>query len=307
MLAAAGVFVALGWILLTAALGWGASFAHADDDTDRGGLLGAVTGLVDDTVSAVTGVATGAVQTATTAVVTPVVQTVTTVVPPAAPLVSTVTDTVRAVTAPVRQLVDTGVVSDIVDPVVAVVGAVPVVGKLVTTLGVDNALTDVAGTVDGTLSGVVGTVDGSVGTIVPPITGIPGVVVPGSPSDGTVTAGVPTGVALAIGNAPTFVGGDAGAPGHRRDAWWPSTAGVAVTAVSAATPLGGAAHSSSSPPGLCAPWGGSSTGSGGTGPGAAALLAFGPFVAHRAWVRRRGWTDDDAPTAPTLATDVSPD
>ncbi len=305
MLAAAGVFVALGWLVLTAAIGWGASYAHATDDADAEGrgLLITVTGLVGGTVSAVTDVSTGAVQTATSTVVAPVVHSVTTLAPPTAPLTSVVTDTVQALTAPVRGLTDAGPVSGVVEPVVSIVGAVPIVGKLVSHLGVDQALTDVATTVDGTLTAVVGAVDDSVETIAPPHAAAPGATVPGAaPGHGTPIPALGDAVAVA---PATAVAVDSAAPG-RLDRLWPRTT-MPSTGVSAAAPSGDTADGHSSPPGLCAPWGGSSLGSGATGPGAAALLAVSPFVAHRAWVRRRSGTDDDAPPTPTLDTDVSPD
>jgi hypothetical protein len=83
--------------------------------------------------------------------------------------------------------------------------------------------------------------------------------------------------------------------------------GVAPATLGAAGAVLGGLLTSALLLGACAPVGGSSAGPGGAGPGALALASVSPLVAHRAWVRRRGRTDDEAPAAPTFDTDVSPD
>ncbi len=140
--AAAGrIGLAFAWVLLTLALGLTASQAHADDDN---GLLGAVTSTVDDTTSTVTdgrrrhhrrdrrarrsGRAAGRPDRSRARragrrpspnhTVAPVVE-------------STVTPVVSTVSTRSPTLTESGVVAPIVDSTVGVVGAVPVVGEVV--------------------------------------------------------------------------------------------------------------------------------------------------------------------------------
>ena len=56
-LALVGAAIAFAWVVLSLALGFGASHASADDSDDKGllgGALGAVTSVVDNTASTVT-------------------------------------------------------------------------------------------------------------------------------------------------------------------------------------------------------------------------------------------------------------
>ena len=94
-----------------------------------------------------------------------------------------------------------------------------------------------------------------------------------------------------------------------RTAW--SAASVADSSadsgsISSATAPAGSSGVPGSAGGLCPP-ATSSAGSGGAGPGAWAMAALLPLVAHRAWVRRAGAEDDLVPSAPAGSTDVSPD
>lgn len=146
LLAAVGVSFA--WILLSIALGFSASHAHADEDP---GLLGSVTGIVEDTASGATVLAQDAtapvgetavqaVETASPIVetVAPVVETVAHVVP-ADPVVEVVETAVTPALTTVTHVADEGVVAPVVETAVGVVGAVPVVGGVVSALGVDTA------------------------------------------------------------------------------------------------------------------------------------------------------------------------
>lgn len=188
LLAAAGV--AFAWVLLSIALGFSASQANAEEDP---GLLGSVTGVVEDTASGATGVVedtadgvTGVVQDTSTTVeqtaapvvetvspaVQPVVEAVAPIVAPAAaavpvaPVVEAVEAAVAPVVSTVGEITGGGVVAPTVDTVVGIVGAVPVVGGVVSGLGVDTAASSVGSSVDGVLQGTTGAVAGTVADVV---------------------------------------------------------------------------------------------------------------------------------------------
>lgn len=332
-LALIGAATAFAWIVVSLMLGLGLGQAHADDADGGllGGALGTVTSVVDSTASTVT----DTVSTVSTGV-TETVNTVVAVVPepvqqPVSRVVQSVGTVVTTVTEPVSEVVSGGVVGGIAQPVVDLVTEVPVVGAVVTEVGLDDAVTDLGGTVDETLVDVVDTV------------GETGETVGGPPAGGTPSLpGIPL-----LPGLPGFPGGtdDAGADGPATDPVGPSAEGgdspsaiASTDAVAAATDtivavtgsvsrgVWGAASISdsaavgavvvSSAPlstggpsgtagGLCLPT--ASAGPGGAGPGAWALAALLPLAAHRAWVRRAGPEDEHAPPAPSGRTDVSPD
>jgi hypothetical protein len=313
-LALIGVGTAFAWIVVSLVLGLGLGQAHADEADDSGalgGALGAATSLVDTTASTVTGTvstvttgAGGAVNTVVAATPAPAQQ-------PVNQVVQTVGTVATTVTRPVTEVASGGVVSHIATPVVDLVTEVPVVGGIVSGTGVDDAVTDLGGTVDETLGGLVEAVDETGATIgQPPATG-PGIpalpVIPrltdllGSSAD----ASAPTAMALAARTdaAATLFSTTARAFGQWAAASVSEAATRAVVVVSSAALVAGGLLGSAGA--LCLSI--SSAGSGGAGPGAWALAALLPLAAHRAWVRRRGPEDEHAPPAPAGSTDVSPD
>lgn len=317
-LIAIGMAVAFAYLLLTLVLGFGSGDARADDG-DRGGLLGGVTDVVDSTVGGVT----DAVQSTTQAVTTTVQQVVQTAPPPVQPVVepvvSTVASTVEAVVQPVAEVAASGVVGDVVQPVVDVVNEVPVVGEVTQAIGLDEAVTDVAGTADAAVDDVVTTVRDTATTLGagrPPLVVIPDLEPPiGAPAliaaDGFAQAADAVLTRLTAAAAPL--------PAWAAAAVWDayshalpvltriaSTGTAAAGLVSTGAQVGGIL-SSAFVLGACAPGGSSPMGSNGAGPGALALAAFAPLVAYRAWMRRNGWNDDVAPPAPTYDTDIAPD
>ncbi|MDY0908127.1 hypothetical protein [Microbacterium sp. CFBP9034] len=319
-LALVGVATAFAWIVLSLLLGLGSGQARADDSTDGKGLLGAVTSLVDETASTVTSTVT-----AVTGEVTGVVNAVVEVAPapvqqPVREVVQSVGTVVTTVTEPVTQVVSGGVVGTVTAPVVAVVEDVPVVGGIVSDIGLGDAIEDVAGTVDETVGGVVDAVDDTGSSIGQPSTGanpavppvlpelpsLPGTTSPDSAAPAGQDARPAAGPAPAIAPTPAFSPGAASAllfQGAYEPVGSASSAPVVVSSSMASSDARGPL----SPAGDLCPPTASSSGPGGTGLGAWALVALGPLAAHRAWVRRAGPEDEHAPPAPAGSTDVSPD
>lgn len=316
-----GIGFAFAWLAMSFILGLGTSEARADDS---GGLLGGLTSTVDNTVRVATNT--------TTAVTTPVVQAVvktTAAVPVVGPTVTqVVTTTTNAVasatqpiasstsglvtqtTAPVVKAVDSTVTA-LLDTATAATAPLPVVGSVVGAVGsvVDSVdLTGTLGAVTGVVDDTVGAVTGTATDVLaapgstPTVPGTPGVpVVPGLVDQGAAPAGVePTtaGESIAL-DALTATLRQAAAAVH-----------AAASVVLTLSPADGAlrlAGDTSPVLGAATP-GGTSAGSSGAGPGGAtALLAFGLFFAHRAWVRRRVSSDQQAPPVPVYDTDISPD
>jgi len=320
-LALVGAATAFAWIVISLLLGLGSGQAHANDDRDRNGLLGAVTSVVDRTASTVTSTVT-----TVTSEVTAVVNTVVDVAPapvkePVREAVQTVGTVVTTVTKPVTNVVSEGVVGTITAPVVKVVESVPVVGGIVSGIGLGTAIDDVAGTVDDTLGGVVGAVTDTGSSVGQPPTGgelelpppspgspsLPGL--PDAPStsetptlDGATEAIEPGDTIGVVASSAVIARGAASALLSFDGAYEPGSAPSVVSAAASPdargplTPAGG----------LCPP-SAASSGPGGTGLGAWALIALGPLAVHRAWVRRAGPEDEEPPPAPAGSTDVSPD
>jgi hypothetical protein len=312
-LALVGAATAFAWMILSLLFGLGSDHARADDADDNS-LLGAVTSVVDQTAGAVT----GTVSTVTTGV-TEAVNTVVAVAP--APVQAPVRDAVKAVgsvvttvTQPVSDAVSGGVVGTVTQPVVEVVTQVPIVGDVVSGVGLDDAADDLAGSVDDSLSELVGAVTDTGSAVgLPPSGPVPGL--PGLPTAPSIPVGGHPLPALDVALPADAGADDAVASGAARDAASALSAFLAAceprsatdaivvrTAVSAADSRG-----SSTPAGVLCPPSALSSGPGGTGSGAWALVAFGPLVALRAWVRRAGPEDEHAPPAPAGSTDVSPD
>ena len=320
-LALIGAATAFAWIALSLLLGLGSGFAHADEGDDEGkGLLGAVTSAVDRTATTVTTTVTK-----TTSAVTEVVNTVEVapapVQQPVQQVVQTVGTTVNTVTQPVVEVVSNDVVGTVTTPVVDVVTQVPVVGGIVTGTGLDQAVSDLGDTVDDTIGGLTGAVADTGSAIGQPPAGTPALppvtpenpVLPGpdlseQPADSdTPAASAPAAAGLGPDLAATFATGGAAASARllfsgRADEGF--SAPTAAVSSSSASPD---ARGPLTPAGELCPPTASSSGPGGAGPGAWALVAVGPLAALRAWGRRAGPEDDLAPPAPAGSTDVSPD
>lgn len=313
-----GSFGVLAWAAFTVLVGGGS--AQADDTSD--GPLDGLTSLVSTTVDEATSVVTPIVSD----VVTPVVQTVIapvtrpapavvekvteTVVsvpvvgPAVEPVVTPVTraaaDTVTVVTESVADLLQADTVSSVTDPVLGVVSDVPVVGDLLDDLGVTGAVDDVAGIVDDTTGLIGDTVDG----VVPPIVDA---VVPGGPSTQETTPPLPTGTApadrplTALRVAPASVGAPASPPDRLPF--------IAATTLISASPATGAPDSGDTPAHTppASPSPSSSVGHGAGSPTDGARLSDASSGLLHAWKQASGASDDELPSSPVTATDVSPD
>lgn len=304
----AGTLAAFTWIILSLLLGL-APAAHAQSDDDEGnGLLGAVTSLVGTTASTVT----GSVSTVTSGV-TDVVETAVSAAPapvqqPVRAVVKAVGGVVTTTTKPVANDVSGGVVGSVATPVVEIVKQVPIVGGVVNGVGLDDAVTDLADTTDRTLGDLAGTVVEMGGALETPGTTIPGL--PGLPTDPTNGPSIPVGgpwlpapdVAL-----PDALASDAASTLAALLAAYEAGSAGGLAASQAAVAASSAPYDPRSPAGALCPPSTLSSGPGGAGSGAWALVALGPFVAHRAWVRRAGPEDEHAPPAPADSTDVAPD
>ena len=313
-LALVGLSTAFAWVILALLLGLGSGDARAADGDDTG-LLGAVTSAVDRTASTVTDTVS-----TVTGGVTETVDTVVNVAPapaqsPVREVVQSVGTVVTTVTEPVTEIVAGGVVGGVTQPVVDIVTAVPVLGDVVSGVGLDTAVTDLGQTVDDTLGGVVGAVEeagSAVGQPTPAPQPTPSVI-PAAP-EATAPIDVAD-VSTAITPEPSATASGTVALANAAAAASTLSALVVVETPQLASPS--ETISSSTDPsgvrgpyslggGLC-PFANSSPGSSGAGPGAGALLASGPLDAYRAWVRLAGHEDELAPPAPVLSTDVSPD
>lgn len=317
-IAVGGVFFAFAWILLSIVFGLGAGHAHADEADDRGGLLSGVTNTAGALVTGVTDVVSGAVASATdvvagaadtaTTVVTPIVEQVAEIAPalPVAPVV----DTVGSVATAVSDVAAAGVVAPVVDSTVGAVTSVPVVGTLVSGLKLDKAATTLGTSVDGTMQGTTGALSGlfaGVAAVAPgsgvSVPSIP--LIPGTAFDGISPISAGTLVSTDAAATPRAVASSFFANSALPPASWETGASVVIAAVGAVA--GGAWDGAVMLFGSFAPADSAFSGPGGAGPGAWVLVAFGLFIAYRAWMRRNGLGNDTAPAAPALSTDVSPD
>lgn len=296
LLALWGVGAAFVWLLVSLFSGTGGAPAHADDSTDNQGVLSGLTATVDRAADAVVSVATTAV-----GVVAPVV-------PPATPSARAVAHAAAPVVAPVQQVIHSAVpaivntttavvntTKAVVNTATNVVTAVPVVGEVVTRLGVEHALTEVTTTLDEALATLAGAVGSTPIELSPTGAAAPAhsleFAAASSPllsptlSEHAPAASAPTVWAFVLLTS-------AGTPPTSHAFIFEAPTDLASAPISTLCPL--------------AP-GGSSSGSSNSAPSAAALLAFSPFVAHRAWLRRIGPSDDTLPPTPPASTDVSPD
>ncbi|MFB8387492.1 hypothetical protein ACFC3F_10190 [Microbacterium sp. NPDC055910] len=300
-----GISVAFAGTVVSVFLGLGASDAHAATDDERGltgavtGLIGGTTDLLGATVSSVTSTASNAVEAIVDVAPEPVQK-------PVQAVGEAIDTTVSTVTTPVQQVVSGGVVSAVTAPVVEVLTEVPVVGAVVSGLGVDDVVTSIGAGVDDTLTTTVDAVS-DVGAILVPA--------PTSPSLDEVEP--PASVSDAVDAS-----GALSAPAHHFTSIVPAAGTVDALVRHAASaqpfsppPSTSSAVSSATDGGLAVPvFAGdpcpslaTTSGPAGAGSGAWALAALLPLAAHRAWVRRAGPGDDDAPPAPADPTDASPD
>lgn len=296
MLGALGVGAAFAWFAISLFSG---PSAHAADDTDN--PLGSLVSGVSSALSKVTTPVLDPVA----EILSPVAETVAPVVESVAPPVGGIVDSVAPVLEPLAP------VGQVVAPVGSAVGEIvsPLAPVLAPVTGAVKPIVDAAAPVTDAVSSLP-----VVGELVTPITSV--VVPPGgapaSSSDPSAPAAgtPPAAAALAVLSA----------------AWDQTMHGVATTTTAAALSLGSAvtsfvpgAGALAYPAAPGAPAGGwgllgptldaTSFFSSGAGFsfGAGAVLAFGLFAAHRAWVLRRRPEDDSALPAPVFATDVSPD
>ncbi len=312
-----GTGLAFAWLVLSIVVGFASTGARADDATDDsrgGGLLSGVTTVLDRTTSAVTSTVSSALPAVTDAVksVLPAAPAPAHEQPaptpqqpapaPQRPAASVVSPIVEAATTPVAAVVDSGVVSQLTAPVVATLERVPVVADVVSRLGLDDAVTDTAAIVDRTASDAVRLVTDVGYAVDRVLPAIPGVTVPEPPAPDSEAAPPPadvTDAAASVSPSPALARAAHGLVFDRLVASTsqPESPGSAVPSEGSSLPD---AVPSSAPPT-------STAGPGGAGSAAWALVAAGPFAAHRAWVRRAGPANDIAPRAPLFATDVSPD
>ncbi|WP_308162103.1 hypothetical protein [Microbacterium sp. ISL-59] len=313
---------AIAWATLTLFFGGGS--AHADEQQD--GPLDGLTSIVSETVSAVTApvtpVVTKVVAPVVTKVVAPVqkavpavVETVTNTVaktpvvgPVTAPVVHAVTETVDAVVAPVTEVLTVSPVAQITDPILDTVAGVPVVGELVTDLGLVTAVTDVVGVVDDTTA-LLGEVTN--GTVPPVLEALDPTTPDPTPGTGAVDPPVPPSTVAAsvaqVTSSPIL--GASGAASARASGASFSAADLvshesAPAREDTATALTGTP--SGSPPGTPVPASSSAGPGGGSSPAHARLSDVDP-APLRAGERTSGASDDVLPSSPVADTDVSPD
>ncbi|MGZ0711958.1 hypothetical protein ACWPKO_26835 (plasmid) [Coraliomargarita sp. W4R53] len=328
-----GAGIAFAWLGLSLVFGVGSAHA-ADPSDDERSVLGAVTGLVEKTAPKAT-----ATVTATTADVTAVVAEVVEVVPapvqqPVKAVVAPVSEVVKAAATPVKKVVDQGVVKKatapvvaivktVADPVVDLVATVPVVKDVIAITGVDDvvsdlgdAVTDTSTAIDDTLIDLVDVVSETTQSASKPAE-----VATSSPDTFEAPAQLPASSGGPVtGLAVVNSAGDISVMSFATQlalAWGASTPLAYLTHNSASTAPPTASIASSAPllsagspltsTAALGPSTLASSGSSGAGPGAWALVAFCPLVAHRAWVRRAGPEDEHAPPAPLFGTEVSPD
>lgn len=273
----------------------GGSSAHADEAAD--GPLDSITNLVGGALDSGADVVSDVV----TETVAPVVETVLPVAETVLPVAETV---VPVVTETVPDVLQDSPVSSLTDPLLDTVSNVPVVGNVLDSLAVPDAVREVAGAVD-TTTGLLGT---TIDTVIPPVVnvidptspvapeGVPTEdrpLTPVTPSVSTVTsttAVAHSGVALS-GARVLYALADQN-----------SATEAANEGAAGPTAPSGAAHAPLGPP---AP--SSSVGHGGGSTADGARLRDASADSLRVWKRTVAVTDDDLPSSPVTDTDTSPD
>ncbi|MFT4280624.1 hypothetical protein [Microbacterium sp.] len=307
------VGLALGWMVLSTATGWGAEPSHADDD-DRPGLLGSVTGLVEGTVDILPDPLEEVVEKPVVAVTSTAAKTVEKTTEKATEVISKST----------TKVADAKPATTVTKTVTKAVSKTPVVGAVVDELGADDLVDHVGGVVDDVLADAGHAVDTVVEIVVD---GGPTVVLPATPLPETPGEAGPSPEEPATSPGADAVpsSGDTSLAGESTPvdaAFWAAiTAASASSRDSVATvdgartaPRATRADAPAAPPGtpallpaqVCAALG-LSSGSSGTATGPGALPASAPSYARHAWsciVGHGGWI---APASPASSPDTSPD
>lgn len=186
------IFVSMAWCAISLATAASSASAAQTEGNGSSGLLGAVGSLVnevgdtaaganevvDDAAASLAPVAEPVAALAPVPVETVATEAVRTVDTTVRGADAAVVETIEATLAPVSAAADSGLVGDVVGPLVGAVSEVPVVGGLVEQVGVDDVLVDVASGVDGAVSAIVGT-SAPIDPILPSVPEIPGA--PGLP------------------------------------------------------------------------------------------------------------------------------
>lgn len=318
-----GAIGVLAWATLTVLLAGGS--AHADDQED--GPLDGLTSLVSNTVTAVTApvapIVTQVVAPVVTQVVAPVQQAVPAVVttvtqpvvnapvvgPAVTPVVHTLTETATAVVTPVTDALTDSPVSQITDPILDTVAGIPVVGGLVSDLGLISAVDDVVGVVDDTTA-LLGNVTNE--TVPPVLEALdPTTSTTPEPGEGSESVAEPavktTTLIITTENTaatPPVSPTPASSAGSPSPIALSTTIG-ATRAVDDTTPAP-TGPPSGSPPGATVPASSSAGSGGGNGAAHARLSDVNPSPL-RAGERTSGASDDELPSSPVADTDVSPD
>lgn len=326
-LALCAIGLALGWMVLSTATGWGAAPSQADDD-ERRGLLGSVTGLVESTVD----VLPGPIEEVVEKVVEEVVE------KPVVAVTSTVEKTVEKTTEKAAEVVsetttkiaEAKPVTTVTKTVTKAVSKTPVVGAVVDKLGADDLLDHVSGTVDDVLADAGDTVDTVVDTVVDdPVGGGPTIVLPETPLPETPRGEPgpsPEGPATSPGADALPSLGDTSLAGESTpvdSAFWAAIAAASASShdfVATVDDARTAHHAAprvdgpSAPPGtpallpaqVCAALG-LSSGFSGSAAASGAIPASAPSYARHAWsciMGHGGWI---APASPASSPDTSPD
>lgn len=317
-----GAIGVLAWATLTVLLAGGS--AHADEQED--GPLDGLTSLVSNTVSAVTApvapIVTQVVAPVVTQVVAPVQQAVPAVVttvtqpgvnapvvgPAVTPVVHAVTETATAVVTPVTDALTDSPVSQITDPILDTVAGIPVVGGLVSDLGLISAADDVVGVVDDTTA-LLGNVANE--TVPPVLEALdPTTSTTPEPGEGSGSVAEPVVKTNLIITTENTAATPPASPTPASSAGSPSPIALSTTigatrAVDDTTPAP-TGPPSGSPPGATVPASSSAGSGGGNGAAHARLSDVNPSPL-RAGERTSAASDDELPSSPVADTDVSPD
>lgn len=322
-LALCAIGLALGWMVLSTATGWGAAPSHADED-ERRGLLGSVTGLVESTVDVLPDPIEEVVEKVVEKPVVAVTSTVEKTVE------KTTEKTAEVVSKTTTNIAEAKPVTTVTKTVTKAVSKTPVVGAVVDNLGADDLLDHVSGTVDDVLTDAGDTVDTVVEIVVDgPVDGGPTIVLPETPLPETPRgepAPSPEVPVTSPGTDALPSPGDTSLAGETTSvdaAFWAAIAAASASShdfVATVDDARTAPHAAprvdgpSAPPGTpallpaqaCAALG-LSSGFSGSAAASGALPASEPSYARHAWscvVGHGGWI---APASPASSPDTSPD
>lgn len=326
-LALCAIGLALGWMVLSTATGWGAAPSHADED-ERRGLLGSVTGVVESTVETTVDVLPDPLEEVVEKVVEEVVE------KPVVAVTSTVEKTTEkaaeVVSETTTKIAEAKPVTTVTKTVTKAVSKTPVVGAVVDKLGADDLLDHVGSAVDDMLADAGDTVDTVVDTVVDgPVDGGPAVVLPETPLPETPRGEPgpsPEAPATSPGTDALPSLGDTSLAGESTpvdSAFWAAIAAASASShdfVATVDDARTAPHAAprvdgpSAPPGtpallpaqVCAALG-LSSGFSGSAAASGAIPASEPSYARHAWSRVVGHGGWIAPPSPASSPDTSPD